>query len=181
MKLPWLKRFLNASLAAVLIFSLAACSQNQEEMENEEPVSTAGEIAQDDPSNSAASEGQNILISYFSLPMEDGVDTVARASRKESDDGTFGNVRFMANVIQENVGGDLFAIETAQEYPLDNMDDLLAFAYDEKAENARPELSTILKIWMITMWSLSAIQTGTQIFPCRCIASLKNTIFLERL
>ncbi len=84
----------------------------------------------------------NILIAYFTVPMEDGVDTVARASRKQSDDGTLGNVRFMAHVIQKNVGGELFQIETVQKYPVDNMDSLLDFGYSEKADNTRPELDS---------------------------------------
>ena len=139
-------------LAAILTMSLAACSSatpDESDADAESSQSSmAGSVQTDEPSSeessvsTASDGGQNILIAYFSLPLNDGVDTVARASRKESNDGTFGNVRFMANVIQENVGSDLFSIETVQEYPMDSMDDLLEFAYEEKAENARPELST---------------------------------------
>ena len=43
--------------------------------------------------------------------------------------------------IQKNLGGDLFAIETVQEYP-GSHDPLLEFAYNEKSDDARPELST---------------------------------------
>lgn len=43
--------------------------------------------------------------------------------------------------IQKNLGGDLFAIETVQEYP-GSHEPLLDFAYNEKSDNARPELST---------------------------------------
>lgn len=83
-----------------------------------------------------------IFIAYFTVPLNDGVDTVARASRTKSDDGTYGNVRYLANLIQGYVGGELFFIDTAQEYPMDDMDEMLDFAYKEKADNARPELST---------------------------------------
>lgn len=146
----WSKQFLSAMLTAILVVSLSACSgSNNEEGDNSSPSTSAnGSSAAVQEGNGSESGGtaqtsdKNILIAYFSLPINDGVDTVARASRKESDDGTLGNVRFMANVIQENVGGDLFSIETVQEYPRDSMDDLIAFAYEEKSENARPELST---------------------------------------
>lgn len=37
-------------------------------------------------------------------------------------------------------GGDLFAIETVQQYP-GTHNDLLEFAYNEKSDNARPKLS----------------------------------------
>lgn len=151
-----MKKALAAVLAAIMALGLAACSSGapnesgadtdggqSESVQNGQPESVPTDGDSPSDSASAAADGeQNILIAYFSLPLNDGVDTVARASRKESDDGTFGNVRFMANVIQENVGGDLFSIETVQEYPMDSMDDLLEFAYEEKAENARPELST---------------------------------------
>ncbi len=148
-----ISKLLTVLLAAILMMSLAACSSESpdESTANTESGQSnsmtepaqASESASEESSAPTASNGeQNILIAYFSLPLNDGVDTVARASRKASDDGTFGNVRFMANVIQENVGGDLFSIETVQEYPMDSMDDLLEFAYEEKAENARPELST---------------------------------------
>lgn len=147
-----INKLLAVVLAAILTMSLAACSSEtpDESGANAESSqsSMAGSVQTDEPSSeessasSASDGGQNILIAYFSLPLNDGVDTVTRASRKKSDDGTLGNVRFMANVIQENVGGHLFSIETVQEYPMDSMDDLLEFAYEEKAENARPELST---------------------------------------
>lgn len=147
-----INKLLTVVLAAILTMSLAACSSetsDESTANTESGQSSMTESAQTDESSSeessaatASDGGQSILIAYFSLPLNDGVDTVARASRKESDNGIFGNVRFMAHVIQENVGGDLFSIETVQEYPMDSMDDLLEFAYEEKAENARPELST---------------------------------------
>lgn len=139
-------RILAGILAGLMLLSLAACGG--------EPSQPSASNGQSEPSNNVVNEEtsgseantatgeQNILIAYFSLPIHDGVDTVARASRKEWDDGTVGNVRFMAHVIQENVGGDLFSIETEQEYPMDSMDALLEFAYEEKADNARPALST---------------------------------------
>ena len=90
-----------------------------------------------------------ILIAYFTVPLNDGVDTVARASRTKSDDGTYGNVRYLANLIQGYVGGELFSIDTAQKYPMDDMDEMLDFAYKEKADNDRPELSTHIELSLI--------------------------------
>lgn len=147
-------RLLSLMLPMVLLLCLAACS-------SESPISSEADTESDrspntsqtnGASSSGESEGaapgdeaQNILIAYFTVPLNaeaDGADAVTGASRMESDDGTVGNVRFIANVIQKNVGGDLFSIETVQEYPVDNIDKLLEFAYEEKAENARPELAT---------------------------------------
>lgn len=85
--------------------------------------------------------GGNILIAYFSVPETDGVDTVSGASRVAVDGEVLGNNEYIAQMIQEEVGGDLFPIETVQEYP-GTHDALLEFAYNEKQEDARPELAT---------------------------------------
>lgn len=90
------------------------------------------------------SNESNILITYFTAPETDGVDTVANASRVAADGVVLGNTEFIAMEIQKNLGGDLFAIETVQDYPKTHSP-LLEFAYDEKSKNARPELSTHIK------------------------------------
>ena len=51
-----------------------------------------------------------------------------------------GNTQYIAQLIQQQTGGDLFRIETVQEYP-GSHDPLLEFAYNERAEGARPELA----------------------------------------
>ncbi|WP_195282400.1 flavodoxin [Harryflintia acetispora] len=81
-----------------------------------------------------------ILIAYFTVPETDGVDAVAGASRVVTSDGVVGNTQFIAQAIQNAVGGDLFAIRTVQQYP-GSHDSLLDFAYNELSENARPELA----------------------------------------
>ena len=75
------------------------------------------------------------------MPETDGTDTVANASRVATEDGVVGNTQFIAQAIQQAVGGDLFAIETVQEYP-GTHDPLLEFAYNELREDARPELAS---------------------------------------
>ena len=80
------------------------------------------------------------LIAYFGVPETDGTDTVANASRVATQDGVVGNTQFIAQAIQQAVGGDLFAIETVQEYPGTHAP-LLEFAYNELREDARPELA----------------------------------------
>lgn len=82
-----------------------------------------------------------ILVAYFSVMETDGVDTVAGASRVAVDGAVLGNNEYIAQIIQRETGGDLFSIETVQEYPTTH-EPLLEFAYEEKADNARPELAT---------------------------------------
>lgn len=120
-------------LCAIAAFSLAACGNQQAEEQT---------AAQTEASTAVETEGsRNILIAYFSVPETDGVDTVAGASRVAVDGEVLGNNEFIAQLIQQETGGDLFAIETVQEYP-GTHDDLLEFAYNELTEDARPELST---------------------------------------
>lgn len=107
--------------SAMMVLFLAACGNNN----------------QDTPE---VGDG-NILIAYFSVMETDGADTVSSASRVTVDGEVMGNNEYIAQMIQRETGGDLFAIETVQEYPTTH-DPLLEFAYEEKAENARPELSS---------------------------------------
>lgn len=96
-----------------------------------------------DENNSVEStdtESGNILIAYFSVMETDGVDTVAGASRVAVDGEVLGNNEYIAQLIQHETGGDLFAIETVREYPTTH-DPLLEFAAEEKAEDERPELA----------------------------------------
>ena len=54
-----------------------------------------------------------------------------------------GNVQYMANIIQQTVGGDLFRIETVESYPQDH-EALVDQAAEEQDMNLRPELATAL-------------------------------------
>ena len=64
----------------------------------------------------------------------------AGASIVVKDGQVMGNLEYMADVLQQTVGGDLFRIETVEEYPLDH-DPLVDQAAVEQDEEARPELS----------------------------------------
>ena len=107
--------------------------------------SVSEDAGSDSSSADSAASGtgkSTILIAYFSVPESDGTDAVAGASRVVTEDGQIlGNNEYIAQLIRQETGGDLFAIETVQEYP-GSHDALLDFAYNEKAENARPKLAT---------------------------------------
>lgn len=99
-----------------------------------------GETEASDSTALSDGTGSNILIAYFTVPETDGTDAVSGASRVVADGQVLGNTEYVAQLIQQDAGGDLFAIETVQEYP-GSHDSLLEFAYNEKADNARPELA----------------------------------------
>lgn len=66
---------------------------------------------------------QNILVLYFSMT---------------------GNTQSVAEIIQDQVGGDIVRLETVQKYPSD-YDELLDYAQNEQSENARPKLKTSIE------------------------------------
>lgn len=151
-----MKKAFSLLLALAMTASLTACgSQNAGTPPADDPPAastpSSTPVPSDQPSDPAGTpntttppaDGENggILIAYFGVPETDGVDTVANASRVATADGVVGNCEFIAQAIQEAVGGDLFAIETVQEYPSTH-EALLDFAYQELRQNARPELSS---------------------------------------
>lgn len=86
-------------------------------------------------------ESSKILICYFSFPETDGTDASAGASRVVVNGEMKGAMQYMAEIISDTTGGDLFHIETVQDYP-GTHEPLVDQAADEKADSARPELST---------------------------------------
>lgn len=157
-----MKKLTAILLSALLVLSLAACGNNNQNAAEDTPAETVApttepdessiteenteESANDETENTetldtAEAGNGNILVAYFSVMETDGVDTVAGASRVAVDGEVLGNNEYIAQIIQRETGGDLFAIETVQDYPTTH-DSLLEFAYNEKADNARPELAT---------------------------------------
>ena len=137
-------------LTLLFAFSLTACGSGNKEnalpkegvIEKSDGDSSTSDGQQSQPSSDGekTDSGSKILITYFTVPETDGVDTVSGASRVAKDGEVLGNTEFIAKEIQKNLGGDLLAIETVQKYPGEHQD-LLDFAYDELDKNARPELS----------------------------------------
>lgn len=153
-------------LCGILAFSMAACgagnqpqggqgeneteSQETQDSENGETSSTqdvgtdASTGTEESQAAGGQSSGNHVLIAYFSIPEDidiSGIDADAGASVVVKDGEALGNVQFMAQTIQETIGGDLFRIETTQQYPLDH-DPLVDQAAEEQDAGARPELSS---------------------------------------
>jgi flavodoxin len=133
-----MKKSLTILLLVLMISVLASCGRSTNDTAESPPV------AESLPVQSNPEEGQSgdsILIAYFTMPESDGTDAVASASRVVTDGEILGNTEFIAQTIQSSVGGDLFAIETVQDYPGAH-DDLLDFAENEQDEQIKPELSS---------------------------------------
>lgn len=134
-KSRWMKA---AAIFSILIITLSACSRAG----TERSASSVGsqELSDDMPLSEPEAVHGEVLIAYFTVPETDGVDTIAGASRVVVDEEILGNTQYIAQLIHQSVGGDLFEINTKQEYP-GSHDPLLEFAFEEKEKNARPELA----------------------------------------
>lgn len=150
------RKMLCLCMAALLAFGLAGCGAEEKDnmvSESEERAgsqtdhadSETGETVSDsqerkDNGNGVPSGNSNILIAYFSVPEDvETADAVSGASIVVKDNEKMGNTEYVAKVIQQTIGGDLFRIETVDQYPLDH-DPLVDQAAEEQDENKRPEL-----------------------------------------
>ncbi len=147
-----MKKLTAMLLCAVTVLSLSACGSQDKEEETQTRTETQAEAQSESTeavnennedsqiTTAEISGNSNILIAYFGVPETDGTDTEAGASRVAVDGEVLGNNEYIAQIIQQETGGDLFAIETVQEYP-GTHEELLEFAYEELQEDARPELA----------------------------------------
>lgn len=134
MKSLW-KKVLAGILAAGLALSLTACG-NGGNAQNSQAGTTGQQSAAE-----IDSDGGNVLIAYFTAAENSGVDAISSASYTTVDGQAVGRLRAVADMIQSNVGGDLFSIQTAEVYPTDG-GELIDYAAQEQEENARPELTS---------------------------------------
>lgn len=81
-----------------------------------------------------------VLVAYFSVPEADGVDASSGASRVSVGGKMMGNTQYVASVICEATGGELFEIKTAHTYPASHKA-LIDAAKAEIDNNARPKLA----------------------------------------
>lgn len=130
-----MKKIISLFMALAMVLSLAACSTNQSpgESTREESSSQTNESTPT-PSNT---NGKNLAV-YFSMP--DNVDD----STVVIDGETLGNTQYMAYVIQETVGADIFRIEPETPYPTDH-DKLVDLAKEEQNDNARPKIKDMIE------------------------------------
>nr|WP_297999940.1 flavodoxin [uncultured Anaerotignum sp.] len=140
-----MKKAIVLLLAAVICTGLTACNTGNTEI-SQETVSQTETVVEEDTSDTndtiTNDSESKILIAYFSLPENadtSGVDAVAGASIVLDNEKVLGNTEYMAYAIQEAVDGDLFRIETVQQYPLEH-EPLVEMADEEQNSNARPEL-----------------------------------------
>ena len=127
-----MKKLLPVLLIATMLFSLAGCSGSSEQSNasaspapassssNDTTSSPPSDTDPQQPEEEPVSESSHPLIAYFSWS---------------------GHTEQLANMIQAETGGDLFAIETKTPYT-DDYDAVVDQAKQEQEENARPALAS---------------------------------------
>lgn len=127
------KRVYLLLLCCVMVFSMTACGNNQESnaTKDEGQVETSTENG----------EERKILIAYFTAAENSDVDAISSASVVRVDGTAKGCVQAVAEMIQEETGGELFSIQTEFDYP-GNISELIDYADGEQKREERPVLST---------------------------------------
>lgn len=147
-----LKRLFSIMLAVVVISSMFTGCGSSSAKKNQTTKNDSAEKSSDINSSSNAvteavqnnTDNENILIAYFSVPENvdtDGIDANSGASIVVKNKDVLGNMQYMAMTIQEAVGGELFRIETTEQYPLEHSA-LVDKAKLEQNKDVRPELAT---------------------------------------
>lgn len=135
-----MKKVLIMLMTAVLCLNIAACGQDKTADSGRES-SAQGDTSLSSDNRETVSNSK-VLIVYFSVPEDiDTTDAVAGASIVVKDGEKMGNTEYIADIIQNTVGGDLFRIETVSDYPLEH-DALVEQASNEKRDKLRPKLAT---------------------------------------
>ena len=129
-----MKKIISLFMVLTMVLSLAACSTNQSPSEST-PEESSSQTNESTPTPSNTN-GKNLVV-YFSMP--DNVDDTVVI-----DGETLGNTQYMAYVIQETVGADIFRIEPETPYPTDH-DELVDLASEEQSNNARPAIKDTIE------------------------------------
>lgn len=126
-----------AAVCAIAAYNRAAESDTSASVES---ATQEGTAAVNGTAGKSGKPGK-VLVAYFSVPETDGVDASSGASRIVSNGRTMGSTHYVASVISEATGGDLFEIKTTHTYPGTHKA-LIDAAKKEIDSSARPRLAT---------------------------------------
>lgn len=94
--------------------------------------------------NNTTSKGK-VLVVYFSVPETNDPNKKMTAEEENSaivvDGKVLGNTQYVAQLISEYTGADIYRIEPRTPYPT-NHEELVALAKDEQNKNVRPEIKS---------------------------------------
>lgn len=160
------KRLITGFAAILLGFCLTACGNGNDGntsladsgVRNTEPAAPADtdtaqednstpedtqEVNAPDETDSNQKSNEKILVVYFSVPETDSAENMNAEEEYSTvviDGEVLGNTQYVAYVIQENTGADIFRIEPVTPYPM-NHAELEEVATEEKRNDAMPEIA----------------------------------------
>lgn len=126
-----------AVIVAIYFWSSATPENTSDRVANN--IVTTGQEAGDETEGT----NTNVLIAYFSVPETTEPDNMTQDEENSTvvvNGEVLGNTQYVANLISEQTGGEIFRIEPVDTYPT-NHDDLLERAAEEQRNDARPEIS----------------------------------------
>lgn len=136
------KGIITTGILAILACAVTAyCWAAGRENSTNETTETVSEQRIESIAN--AGNGKSLVV-YFSVPETDGVDASSGASRIISGEKVMGNTQYVATIISEATGSDLFEIKTVHTYPSSHKA-LIDAAKVEIDNKARPKLATHIK------------------------------------
>lgn len=128
-------------IAVMISFSMYKSNQ----IKNENKTSNTNDLELTNNKNNSTEMDENdtntenkILIAYFSLPETTG--DAKEDSTITVNGETLGNTQYVANLIQEYTGADIFRIEAVKEYNTSDHQALIEDAKKEQEMDSRPEI-----------------------------------------
>ena len=147
-----MKQFISLLLSALMVLTLAACGNQSQtdtaenetaapqvqeampEQEQPEAAEPAAETAAEQTETAEGQENEKVLVIYFSAANTAEADVVSSATPRV--DG-LGATEYLAQLIHEQVGGDLAKITPETDYPED-FDGTADAAKEEQVNDQRP-------------------------------------------
>ena len=131
------KNYLKIGVVAVALLGSALLWVHAGTNPGKDTSSESGAIEETAPLQA----GGKVLVTYFTCPEPDGTDANSGASRVISNGKLLGNTEYVAQIISEATGGDLFAIKTERTYPAPHKA-LIDVAKKEAEAKQHPKLTT---------------------------------------
>ena len=138
-------------IALILVGVMAMNRSQENENSNDSQITATQNSATNDNNiieengtdeNVTSSNDSKILVAYFSLPETNDPNNMTDAEEDSTvvvNGEVLGNTQYVAQLIAENTGADIFRIEAETDYPLDH-DTLVDQALEEQNEDARPAI-----------------------------------------
>ena len=111
--------------------------------QSEENTGTTPSNGTEDSENMSSNSTAKNLVVYFSMPETTEPENMSREEELSTvviDGEVLGNTQYVAYIIAENTGSDIFRIEPVTPYPLDHSE-LENIAQKEQSDNSRPEIA----------------------------------------